>query len=124
MTPLYVSAQNDNLDVLRVLEGAGAVVDTPSNAGFTALHVACEEGLWGVVRDLLAAHADVNAVSGWHEGGYTPLCLASQQNHKAVVRELLRAGAHVNENNGTALHVASQGGHSRLVRTLLRAGAD
>ena len=61
-----------------------------NQGGITALHWASDKGRLDVVRELLKAGANVNAVD---EDDWTALHLASNNGHLDVVRELLRAGA-------------------------------
>lgn len=85
---------------------------------------AVEEGDTPLVKSLLAAGADVNAVS---EGGKTVLMRAAARGYLDVVQVLLDAGAEVNakkENGSTALILAVFFGHTGIVRALLAKGAD
>ena len=58
-----------------------------------ALHLAAQNGYKGIVYDLLAKEANVNAVD---DNGKTPLHLAVQNGHKQMVQALLDKGANVN----------------------------
>ena len=97
---------------------------------------ASEEGDLGEVKRLLAAGADVNAVTG---GGNTALMRVARRTNHGIVRLLLEAGANVNavNNNGeTALMSAvayfnpsteDKGAKWRsliIVQMLLKAGAN
>lgn len=85
---------------------------------------AVDEANVGLVKSLLAAGADVNAVS---EGGKTALIRATTRGYLDIVRVLLDAGADVNakkENGATALIVAVFLGYADIVRVLLASGAD
>ena len=71
-----------------------------------------------VVRELLAAGADLNKASMY---GWTPLYLASREGHVEVVRVLLAAGADPNKasNNGTTpLQQAEKRSHNDCVLLL------
>lgn len=101
----------------------------------TPLHCAAAEGRDEVVRILLAAGADKDAVD---TKGYTALMNSAEspatgpytkpEAHVRIVRMLLDANANVNlanEEGMTALWKASAvSGHAEVVRMLLRAGAD
>ena len=69
------------------------------NVGATSLYIASECGQFGVVRELLARGANVNAATTF---GRTPLIQASWHGHVEVVRALLSAGAdkRLMQNNG------------------------
>lgn len=85
---------------------------------------AVDEANVGLVKSLLAAGADVNAVS---EGGKSALIRATTRGYLDIVRVLLAAGADVNakkENGATALIVAVFLGYADIVRVLLASGAD
>jgi hypothetical protein len=92
--------------------------------GFTALHVAAEEGHETVARRLLDAGADPTARSQHDD---TPLHRAALRGRVAIVRLLLDRGADVNANahvNGTALRCAVEAGHVEVARLLGAAGAN
>lgn len=65
MTPLHIASKvKKNKSVVKVLLDGGAAPSAASDVdGMTPLHVACYEGSKGAVRCLLAARANVNAVS-------------------------------------------------------------
>lgn len=90
----------------------------------TGLWHASELGLAEVVKELLAANADVNAT---RLGGATPLWIASENGHADVVQLLLAAKADVDAartNGVTPLWQASSQGHAEVVQLLLAANAD
>ncbi|MFD4482124.1 ankyrin repeat domain-containing protein [Streptomyces sp. NPDC058471] len=78
----------DVIEVARLL-GQGAVVDAPGRGGRTALDLAAEQGHADVVRQLLAAGADLGQPAGEYQE-LTPLCLAASRGHTAVAGVLLR----------------------------------
>ena len=76
-------------------------------AGNTPLHVAAAEDHPDIVRALIAAGANVNALDA---GGRTPLHRANTRGRPALVDQLIEAGVDVNHiaNNGdNALHGAA-----------------
>lgn len=92
--------------------------------GTQELMRAVEEGDATLVKSLLEAGTDVNAVS---EGGKTALMRATSRGYLNVVRVLLDAGADVNakkENGNTALIMAVFFGYTDIVWELLASGAD
>ena len=71
-----------NYVVIGDLEGKPAAeryLDTPNKHGFTALHVAASSGFNDIVRMLIKAGADLQAVT---HGGETALYLAVAQGHR------------------------------------------
>jgi hypothetical protein len=90
--------------------------------GYTALYMASSKGHIDAVRALLAAGANVDALTS---RGATPLwCRAC--GHADAVRALLEAGAYVETpcDSKRPLHVASLQGHMVAATLLLDAGAD
>ena len=89
------------------------------------LHRAVENGHLEVVRLLLEAQADKDAVA---KNGLTALHLAcGQAGDQKLVQQLLEAGAakdQAAQNGYTALHLASCHAHLPVVQELLEAGAD
>lgn len=68
----------------------GALVDSATKKGNTALHIASLAGQEEVVKLLVQNGATVNVQS---QNGFTPLYMAAQENHDNVVRYLLANGA-------------------------------
>ena len=99
-----------------------------------SLIVACRDGDYRAVIDLLDSGVNVNAkVLDYtdrhiHEYGWTALSVASYQGNIEIVRLLLAKGADLNITCGgkgwTALMLASQEGQLVIVRALLAEGAD
>jgi len=92
--------------------------------GKTALMLAAGSARADLVRSLLGAGADVNAINA--RGG-TALMYAATRGDPETVNVLLSHGAAVNaraENGWTAVTLASATGQAVIVRQLLEAGAD
>ena len=91
----------------------------------TALHWAARRGETEMVRMLVAAGANVRAIT--RLGNYTPLILASQGGHAAIIDTLAAAGADVKATTAagvTPLMLASASGQVDAVKTLIARGAD
>eukprot|EP00966_Prymnesium_polylepis_P304676 7039264-Prymnesium_polylepis.1 len=89
-----------------------------SDDGATPTMVAAQQGFVGIVHQLLAAGAQVNAATST---GWNALMLAARRGHHDMVQVLLGAGADVNamaENGATAMTVAEEHGHQRILQLL------
>ena len=86
--------------MVKHLIGAGVDVNARDWDGWTALHTASRKGHDGIVRELLAAKCDVNALDSsgncWSSRGWTAFHMASSNGHDGVVRELLAAKCDAN----------------------------
>eukprot|EP00050_Salpingoeca_kvevrii_P019541 m.87342 g.87342 ORF g.87342 m.87342 type:complete len:391 (+) comp8460_c0_seq4:1250-2422(+) len=90
-TPLHTACiDGDVAKVTALLEDAAALVNEKDNAGWTALHEACNNGHVKVVKLLLQANADVN-IPGFEND--TPLHDAVVNGHAQVAKVLLAHGA-------------------------------
>ena len=81
-TKLHVAAQDGNIDVVRMLLGAGADTNIMNKDGRTPLHCAAWGGRTDHVRLLLDAGADINLMSN---KGKTPLHYAEEKGHTDIV---------------------------------------
>jgi len=100
--------------------------DKADNEGFTAFHVACENGHKEVVS-LLLADPRIDPKKANNEG-LTPFHVACQNGHKEVV-SLLLADTRIDPNKpkkdqSTPLLYASQNGHLVVVQHLLASGKE
>ena len=103
---------------------AGALVDTQTIHGITALHIASAVGHLKCVIMLVEHVADVNKC---RSRGDTHLMACAKYDSFLVMSYLLAHGANVNavnENGFTALQNAHLYGHSKCVELLLEHGAD
>lgn len=96
----------------------------PSQAGNTALHLACQNSHAQSTRVLLlgGSRADLK-----NNAGDTCLHVAARYNHLSIIKLLLSAFCSVHEKNqagDTALHIAAALNHKKVVKILLEAGAD
>eukprot|EP00752_Nemacystus_decipiens_P011622 g10317.t1 len=102
----------------------GADPHVATDDGFSALHIAAQEGHLAVMANLIKAGARLEARI---VGGATPLHLAAQEGRSEAVAALFEAGADVDsrqETGVTPLYLAAKKGHVASVRELLRAGAN
>lgn len=93
-------------------------------AGDSPVAKAVKEGDLATVRNLITAHADVNAASG---DGSTPLLWAAHSSDVEMARVLIAAGAKVDVANHygvTPLLDASRTGDAEMVELLLKSGAN
>lgn len=123
-TPLKMAATYGYEAIVKSLIAAGAEVDTPDNAGVTALGMAANKARLGTVKILLAAGADSNATDRF---GRTALFLAVGGGDPEIVTMLLAAGAQANAaaNDGASpLMLATDYGNLEVMRRLLANGAE
>ncbi len=119
-TPLMTAAGSNSLACARCLVTAGADVRVEDKNGFQAIHEA--SGI-NMVRLLIEAGADVNAISG---GGDWPLKEAASDGDADLLRYLLGAGApaDLHSTGETALFGAVRKDSEECVALLVDAGAN
>ena len=126
-TPLYIAAENGNMDAAKLLLEKGAKINEKTrkvNGDFTALYAAAANDHRAVLELLIAKGADINLKTG---KGYTPLHIAAYENHTDVVGVLIAKGADVNvrSNNGmTPLASAAEACSLETAERLITAGAE
>ncbi len=125
-------ARGNNVNTTDYLDNCLISKNIPKNAkfgfyysygGITPLMAASMVGNAAIVRTLLKAGADTNAVS---KGGGTALMLASYKGFVDIVEDLIAASANVNAvtyDGWSVLMSASSGGNPEVVKILLTAGA-
>jgi ankyrin repeat protein len=119
MTPVLLAAKGLHEDAVKAFLGCGTL-----EYGFTALHVAVQGGYFLLVKELLTAGADKEALT---MTGFTALHLASRTGDDKIIKMLLQSGANKNArdiNNRTALHMATICEHWKAMEVLLSAGID
>ncbi len=118
MTPLFIAAENGNLEVAQLLLEFNASLTQKSNELWTPLHISAFRGQFKMVKFLIESGSDVNSRTS---SGSTPLILASENGHLRIVEHLLQNGANLKlcQNNGkSALYLASANGHYETVTVL------
>ncbi len=122
---LHWAADQDNIDIAKMLIAAGANVKAANDYGITPLTLACVNGSSAMVDVLLKAGADPNTV---FSEGETALMTASRTGNVDVVKLLLNAGANPDAkepNKGqTATMWAAFEGHAGTVKALVEHEAD
>jgi serine/threonine protein kinase len=119
LTPLHEAALYGRKEVVELLLGRKAEINSTDNGGGTALHYAAMNAHKDVVELLLANNIEVDATN---LDGDTPLDYAAMKGHNDIIKLLLAKKANVNATDklGTdALHFAAQEGHTDVVELLL-----
>lgn len=111
-------------EIIELLLGRGAEVNSFGLEGRSALCEASRNGHLDALKILIRAGANLHAMR-------TPeymdaLQLACLHGHTDIVRELLRCKADIEASGswGNPIRAASCNGHNRIVQLLIRAGAD
>lgn len=124
-TPLMFAVLGDHIHIAKWLHAQGANIDSQGSNGWSAATIAGAKGQSAMLRWLIEAGADINAVDVYR---FTPLMRAVDNQHLQAVSTLLRlGGAKVNiqdESYNTALHFAVANGHSEVIAMLLQHGAN
>ena len=131
-TPLHAAVTKEHLNVVVLLLGRGAYVDSLCGQDQTPLYMASSRGNAAVVQSLIDNGADVDVECDDQDDDaddvkWTPLLVASEQGRPENARVLLEHGACVNRQDTdgkSPLHYASRHPSDDLVRLLLDNGAN
>ena len=126
MTSLHWASKTGNQDIAALLIDAGAELEAATRlGGYRPLHLAAMNGRTSVIKYLLEAHANPNAIT---TTGTSPLHFAAQSGRASAVLALLEYGALVNRKEPqwgqTPLMFAAGRGRTEAIEILLEYGAD
>jgi hypothetical protein len=129
-TPFLVhAAEEEHVDVIKVLLRAGANVNQQDEWGVTALYAASRNGHIDTVRTLIHAKARTDLMtscSHWQDYP-TPLHVAASRGHSSIVQMLIEAGADVDGGPSceyTPLQIATAENGNKETIALLRADVN
>eukprot|EP00795_Rhopilema_esculentum_P008673 gene8673-14693_t len=119
---LHKAAKSGDCDVIKSCDFKALNIDGVNSKGLTALHLACREGNFDVVAELLQRGANIETTTKWIK--QEALCCSSQLelDFANVLRYSLSASPSRKRNS--PLHVAALGGKLEVVKKLLEHGAD
>lgn len=132
MSACWHSDQTSSIEMVKLLIGAGSIVNLQDKDGDTALTGMCkdcDESHYDIIKLLIEADSDVNLLNNNKESA---LSLAIRSKHKTdkIIRLLIDSGADVDWKNirrrgsGTTVTLAIQGRKVEALKMLTDAGAD
>ncbi|BGP39986.1 putative ankyrin-repeat protein [Rhodotorula kratochvilovae] len=130
-TALMAAATTGNLEIVKLLVGAGADVTATNEKGATALHYAASKGHVSVGRLLISKGADINARD---RASQLPLHRAATTGSLPFIHLILASKSptkpekprlNLSDRAGnTPLHLAVESGHAEAAVALIEGGAD
>jgi ankyrin repeat protein len=121
---LFIAIVRNDSELAGTVLKSNIDVDAPDDNGWTALMTAARRGNRGLVKMLVSAGANLNAVN--QEYGATALMLAVKFGHVDVVKQLITHGTDLNlaaHHGTTALEIAEREEQPEIARLLRTAGA-
>lgn len=110
-TAVHSAAENGRVDVMKLLEEAGADLDATDYNCATVLHISVWQGHYNLSRKLLSQIS----IHCKDKNGFTPLHFAADQGRKEMIDLLIEHNANVeamtDQGYWTPLHVAATKGH-------------
>ncbi|GAA5999032.1 ankyrin repeat domain-containing protein [Rhodotorula paludigena] len=130
-TALLAAASTGNLEIVKLLIGAGADVHATNEKGVTALHYAASKGHVSIGRLLISKGADINTRD---RASQLPLHRAATTGSLPLIHLILASKSpskpekprlNLSDRAGnTPLHLAIESGHAEAAVALIEAGAD
>ena len=122
VSPLMIAVAYRKKKVIQYLLENGAKTELRDKKSKTVLHRACEErekGMITIIRWLVQAGADVNALTS---NGRTPTMLAAKKSNLETIQILVKAGADIDmeSTNGIAFDYAMTNNHILTSRYLFK----
>ncbi|KAH7310569.1 Glycerophosphoryl diester phosphodiesterase family-domain-containing protein [Stachybotrys elegans] len=122
---LAVAIASRYIQIARLLINKGWGTKFVRRSGRNVLHVAAEQGLSELVKDIVACGVDVNAQDKTRS--WTPLTIASVHGHLDTVKALILAGADTrvpDHREWLAIDYAAYRGHMGVVNTIQTKGSE
>ncbi|MES2677258.1 MAG: ankyrin repeat domain-containing protein [Pseudomonadota bacterium] len=121
ITLLHVASYYNKLEAVKKIIAKRIDIDqkTKTEAGFTALYIAAQNGHLEVVKELIKANANVNL--GTDDDGTTPAWIAACNGHFDILVELIKANADIDQpraDGQTPLDIAILKGHQIIIELL------
>lgn len=120
---VYPKDIDDNCNKEKLNKKKQSFINRANFAGFTALHLAAQNGHNQSTRELLYASCSTTVQNDY---GDTPLHTAIRYGHAGVVRILISAKCDIdafNHNHDTPMHISAAVGRRKLTKLLIEAGA-
>ncbi len=125
ITPLFYAAEDNTVDIAKILLRHGANIESKTEYGATPLFHAAREGNTEIIEFFIKHGANVNAINNSNE---SPLYYAIKENVAEIVDVLLRNGANPNHQssnfNSPLLEAVNKKSSIDIVRLLLENRAD
>ncbi|KAK7453272.1 hypothetical protein VKT23_011948 [Stygiomarasmius scandens] len=121
---LHIAAENNDLDLIKILLNKGINIDEMDSYDKTALYYAVRGGGLETVRLLLKN----GAKASFRYGMDTAVHAAARGGHLDIIKLLAQSGADCNSKqvvwNSTPLHNAAENGHVHVIKFFLEMGID
>lgn len=122
-TPLMLASSKSDIESVRLLIAAGAIVSAVDHEGVNALMTAAAGDCAECVETLIRAGADVRSTAAEKSDYGTALDFAAEKGNFAAIESLISAGAVV-PNEASLLHLAVALKRADVVQAYIASGAD